>query len=140
MITDIEFIPYGEICSELKKGRWRKRSRHVRVSQFRESKTQAPHRIFITFSYDLDESFVEMFRKKATQKSRLLVLNEGISTDRLLSKILDLQIRTPGRCCILEGKFGSGKTHAFLQTCLKRFLTTLESKGEFDRIFDARIE
>lgn len=135
MKTDIEFIPYGEISSELTKDRWRGTFRHVRVSENRERTKEALHRIFITYSYDLDDSFVEMFRNRATQESRLLIFNEGISTDLLLSKILNLQIRKPERCYVIELKVGSGKTHI-----LKRLFATFESNEEQDRIFDATIE
>ena len=139
MKTDVEFIPYGEISSELIKERGRGTNRRFRISNYRESTRQAPQGVFITFSYDLDKSFVEMFRKRATDKTRLLIINEGISSDQLISKILDLQIRTPERCYVIEGKFGAGKT-AFLRTYLDRFLATIESDDERDRIFDAKIE
>lgn len=92
------------------------------------------------FSSDLDESFVQMFRKRATQETRLLIFNEGISSDRLISRVLDLQIRTPERCYIVECKFAPGKTQAFFQEFLDRFFATLESNEERDRIFDARVE
>ncbi len=140
MKTDIEFIPYGEISSELTKDRWRRTSRHVRVSRLWKSTTQAPQRIVVTSSCDLDESFVKMFRKRATQETRLLIFNEGISPDRLISKILDLQIRTPERCYVVESKFGAGKSRASFRACVRRFFATLESNEEQDRIFDARIE
>lgn len=139
MKTDIEFIPYGEISSELTKDRWRGTYRHFRVSDNRVRTKEALHRIFIAYSYDLDDSFVEMFRNRATQESRLLIFNEGISTDRLLSKVLDLQIRKPERCYVIEAKFGSGKSYACLHI-LKRLYASLGSNEEQDRIFDATIE
>ncbi len=139
MKTDVEFIPYGEISSELTKSRWQKRSRHVRLSNFRQSTREAPQRIFITFSYDLDESFGKVFRNTATRETRLLIFNEGVSTDRLISKILDLRIRKPERCYVVETRFGCGKTTSF-QTWLDRFVATFEANDERDRIFDAGIE
>jgi hypothetical protein len=138
MKTDIELIPYGEISAALTKDRWR-RNRHVRITNFRESTRETPHRIFIAFAYDLDESFVEMFRNWSTQETRLLIFNEGISSDSLISKILHLQIRKPERCCVVEGKFGAGKSQVFLHT-LERLFATFESNEERDRIFDATIE
>lgn len=139
MKTDIEFIPYGEISSELSKDRWRGTYRHARVSENRERTKEALHRIFIAYSHDLDDSFVEMFRNKATQESRLLIFNEGISTDFLLSKILNLQIRKPERCYVIEAKVGIGKSYACFHA-LQRLFVTLESNEEQDRIFDATIE
>src|SRR5882724_1612086 len=138
MKTNIEFIPYGEISSELTKDRWRRTSRHVRISNLREGK-QTPHRVFIAYSGDLDDSFIELFRNRATQESRLLIFNEGISTDLLLSKILNLQIRKPERCYVIEVKVGTGKSHASFHA-LERLLATFESNEEQDRIFDATIE
>lgn len=139
MKTDIEFIPYGAISSELTKDRWRGTYRHVRVSQNREKTKEALHRIFIAYSHDLDDSFVEMFRNRATQESRLLIFNEGVSSDNLISKILHLQIRKPERCYVIDAMVGSGKTCAFLHI-LERLFVTLESNEEQDRIFDATIE
>ena len=127
------------MSSELTKDRWRRMYRHSHPRHFWQGAKRAPHRVFITFSHDLDESFVEMFRKRAKQETRLLIFNGGISTDHLISKILDLQIRKPERCYVVEGKFGSGKT-AFFHAYLERFLTTFKSNDERDRIFDARIE
>jgi hypothetical protein len=139
MKTDVEFIPYGEISSELTKERWRGTARRFRISKFRGSTRQASQGVFIAFSYDLDESFVQMFRKRATDKTRIIIINQGISSDQLISKILDLRIRTPERFYVIESKFGAGKT-AFLRTYLDRFLATIESDDERDRIFDAKIE
>src|SRR5437016_103631 len=97
MKTDIEYIPYGEISSRLTKYRWRMLNEHARVSKSWEKTGELPRRVYVTFSQDLDESFVEMFRQKATDDTRLLILHEGASTDKLLSRIVDLQIRTPQR-------------------------------------------
>lgn len=140
MKTDIEFIPYGEISSELTKDRWLGTYRHVRVSQNRKKTKTALHRIFIAYSHDLDDSFVEMFRNRANQESRLLIFNEGVSSDNLISKILHLQIRAPERCYVVEGKFGAGKSQAVFYTCLRRFFAIVESDEEQERIFDATIE
>jgi Protein of unknown function (DUF2442) len=140
MKPEVEFIPYGEISSELTKDRWRRTSRHVRISNIQESTKEAPHRVFIAFSQNLDESFVEWFRNWATQETRLLIFNEDLSTDRLLTKILPLQIRKPERCYIVDGRFGAGKSQTSLYTFLERLSATLESNEVQDRIFDAIIE
>src|SRR5687767_7932952 len=104
MKANVEIAPYGALRSALKP-----RRDSVRVSKYFQTPTEGQWRVFISFSRDLDESFVQLFRN-ATQNTRLLIVNEGTSTDRLLSRIFDLQIRTPERCCIVEASFGSGKT------------------------------
>jgi uncharacterized protein DUF2442 len=143
MKTDVEIVPYGEVFSALSKQRWRTIGRHTRISKSLE-RTPRPHRrVFVTFSCDLDESFAALFREKATRDTRLVILNEGGSTDKLLSRIFDLQIRTPQRCYVVEGKFGSGKTHfaaALLHSFLDRLVLGLETDEKQKRILDARVE
>jgi hypothetical protein len=144
MKVEIEIIPYGEIRSRAR-GSWQALSRlgHARISQPWESSRHVGRRVFVTFSQDLDESFVELFRRWTAHDTRLLILNEGASTDRLLSRILDLQIRTPQRCYVVEGKCGAGKT-AFaaplIRSLLERLASSLEADDSENRILDARVE
>jgi hypothetical protein len=142
MKTEIEFIPYGEISSRLSKDRWPIVSERARISTAWQSAKHIPRRVFLAFSQDLDESFVELFRKIATQDTRLLILNEGISTDRLMSRIVDLQIRTPQRFYVIDATVGSGKTHvmAFVHSLLNRLTSAQEAEDKQDRILDARID
>jgi hypothetical protein len=139
MKTRIEFIPYGEISSKLAKIRWSDISSETRVSSSRQSSTHIPHRVFLSFSQDLDQSFVDMFRKTTAQDTRLLILNEGGSIDRLMSRLVDLQIRTPQRFCVIDG---SGKTHliAFVHSLLKRLASAQEADDKRERILDANID
>src|SRR5579872_7490464 len=139
MKTEIEFVPYGKISLELTKDQWRRTHRHVRVSGFRRGDKRTLRRIFISFSHDLDDPFVEMFCNKATPEARLLIFNEGLSSDQLISRIFDLQIRKPERCYVIDAKPSSGRT-VFFQPFLERFVATFESNEGQDRIFDARIE
>src|SRR6478609_8125734 len=142
MKTDIEFIPYGEIFSRLTTSRWRILGQHARISKSLERTKLLNRNFFVTFSQDLDESFVQMFRERATHTTRLLILNEGASADRLLSRIVDLQIRAPHRFCVIDATVGSGKTHhmAFVQTLLMRLTSALEADDKQERILDATIE
>ncbi len=61
--------------------------------------------LLIAFSDELDEGFVRTFRKRATPDTRLLVLNDSRSSDRLLSRIVDLQIRSPHRFYVADPPF-----------------------------------
>src|SRR5260370_7823091 len=92
MKTDIEYIPYGEIRSRLTKTGWRTLRRHSRISKSWERTTKLPRRVFVSFSQDLDQSFVQMFRAKAAPDTRLLILNQDASTDRLLSPFSNLPL------------------------------------------------
>src|ERR1043166_8330294 len=123
MKTEVEIVPYGGVFSALPKKRWRTISHHTWISKSPARAPQSHLRVFVTFSHDLDESFAELFREKATRDTRLLILNKGASADRLLSRIFDLQIRTPQRCYVFEDKCGTGKTHfaaALIHSLLER--------------------
>src|SRR5438552_8449282 len=101
MNSDIEIVPYGAMRSAASTNRWRtKSSRSL-------ERTRQAQRLFVTFAYDLDESFAELFREQAAPDTRLLIVNEGTSTDRLLARIIDLQIRTPQRFYVIDAAIGS---------------------------------
>jgi len=99
--------------------------------------------LLLVSSDELNDTFVEAFRECASQATRLLVFREeGVSTDRLLSRILDLQIRTPQRCYVFEAKGGTGKTRmaaALIYSLLERLVSGLEADDKQQRILDARI-
>src|SRR5260370_21008831 len=111
MKTDIEYIPYGEIRSRLTKTGWRTLRRHSRISKSWERTTKLPRRVFVSFSQDLDQSFVQMFRAKAAPDTRLLILNEGASTDKLLSRTVALQITSPPRFYVIDPPPSSASHH-----------------------------
>jgi Protein of unknown function (DUF2442) len=95
------------------------------------------------FSDELDEHFVQAFRKKATPETRLLVLNDSRSSDRLLSRIVDLQIRSPHRFYIADPPFAHAKEENWeelIRSYLGRLNAGLKSKENQGRIFDARLE
>jgi hypothetical protein len=142
MITDIEYIPHGEISASMTKYLWRTLSRHGSDSRSLERAKPLSRRIFVSFSEDLDEPFVELFRKKATEDSRLLVFNAGFSTDRLISRIVDLQIRTPQRFYVIDTASGSRKADqmAFVRFFLKRLASAFQADDKSGRILDAKIE
>jgi hypothetical protein len=107
---------------------------------FRHSASPQGHRLYhlwVAFSEELDEAFVRQFRKRATTNTRLLVFNDCLSTDTLLSRFLDLQIRSSERFYVAE--FGAGKSYA-AGLLLKRLAASLETDDTSDRILDARIE
>jgi len=142
MKTNIEYIPYGEIRSRLKKVGWRTLRRHSRISGSWVRTRKLPRRVFVSFSQDLDQSFVEMFRAKPAPDTRLLILNEGASTDRLLSRMVDLQIRSPERFYVIDAAAGSGNHHhvAVVESLLKRLTSAFAADDKQERILDARIE
>ena len=137
----VQFIPYGEVSSRLASDRWRAVPRSVQIGKGRET-GEVRRRVFVTFSQDLDETFVHMFRRSGAEDARVLIFNEGASTDRLLSRLFDLQIRTPQRCYVVEGKFGCGKSRsmALVAAFLGRFASALKSDDAGGRILNATIE
>jgi len=101
------------------------------------------HSIFVAFSGDLDKDFMEVFRSRPSEDSRLLILNEGVSTDRLLTRIIALPIRTSERCYIVETKCGMGKSYfatAVFHSLLQRLAAGLEADDAHERILDAKME
>jgi hypothetical protein len=134
-------ISSGKVSSTLKlpanKGRFRETSLK---NLFRHSVSPPDHEFYhlwVAFAEELDDTFVQQFRKWSTTKTRLLVFNDCLSTDTLLSRFLDLQIRSTERFYVAE--FGAGKTYA-AGLLLKRLADSLETDDTTDCILDARIE
>ncbi|HYY31635.1 MAG TPA: DUF2442 domain-containing protein [Chthoniobacterales bacterium] len=106
---------------------------------------QAAHELghfLIAFSDELDEQFVRAFRKRATPETRLLVLNDSRSSDRLLSRIVDLQIRSPHRFYVADPPFAHTKEENWeelIRSYLGRLNAGLISKENQGRIFDVRL-
>jgi hypothetical protein len=99
--------------------------------------------LLIAFSDELDEGFVRTFRERATPETRLLVLNDSRSSDRLLSRIVDLQIRSPHRFYVADPPFAQANEENWeelIRSFLGRLTAALESKENDGRIFDARLE
>ncbi len=102
MKTDIQIVPYGELLSPLSSSRSRGLGKHARISTPLHRMSRGRRSVVITFSRDLDQSFIKLFRAKATEHTKLLILNEGTSADTLLSRIMELPVRTPQRLCVLD--------------------------------------
>src|SRR4051794_5647333 len=102
----VRVIPYGRLIDRMQA------FASADVHPLRVSKTwkrfQQTHELWhllIAFSDELDEEFVRTFRKRATPETKLLVLNDSRSSDRLLSRIVDLQIRSPHRFYVVDPRF-----------------------------------
>jgi hypothetical protein len=139
---DVRVIPYG-----MPKGRLESFNlQGLRISKtWRRPEQQEQHKVWhllVTFSHLLDDAFVRAFQEKATPETRLLVLNDSLGSDRLLSRLVDLQIRSPHRFYVAEAKWGAVHTNwdVFLQSLLGRLTAAVESKESHQRIFDARLE
>lgn len=143
---NFRIITYGPAFSGLGATGLREAVRGISVSRT-WNQSPARHRetgeYLLVSSGDMNEAFTKAFRERATHATRLLVLlNEGTSADRMVSQILDLRIRTPQRCCLVEAQFGSGKTHssAFILALLKRLSSSIAADDKEERIFDARLK
>lgn len=141
MKTNLQILPYGRISAVLSKQRGRA-MRYRGGTSKSSGKKQAQLRLYVTHSQDLDLSFVSMVRREAPGDSRLLILNEGTSADRILSRIIDMQIRTPQRFYVFESSFSSKDVDCVASLCslLERLVSAFESDNNEERILDARIE
>jgi len=141
MKTGIEIVPYGGISSKFTKGRRRIMTRRARVSKC-SARTRQLHRcVFVSFSQDLDERFVEMFLKRAAHDTRLLIVNKGASSDTLLTRVVRMQIRSPERFYVADC-VGTGKARSMtvVWSLLRRLASTVETADSQARIFDAKVE
>jgi Helix-turn-helix domain len=97
--------------------------------------------LLIAFSDEVDEGFTKTFREKAAPYTKLLLLNDTPFTDRILSRLVDLQIRSSERFYLVESKSAENderKWEELLRSFLGRLSAALESDSR--RILDARIE
>jgi hypothetical protein len=141
----VRVIPYGRLIDHMQAF-----APTDVVHPLRMSKTwkrfQHAHELWhllIAFSDELDEGFVRTFRERATPETRLLVLNDSRSSDWLLSRIIDLQIRSPHRFYVADPPFeqtNEKKWEELIRSFLGRLTAALESKENYGRIFDARLE
>lgn len=119
----------------------------LRISH--EWKRQGPQKVdqrvhfLVTFSRLLDERFVHAFHEKATRDTRLLVLNDRMDSDRLASRLIDLQIRSAHRFYVAEAMVDGARTQdwdARLQSLLGRLASAHDTSDGNQRILDARVE
>ena len=98
--------------------------------------------LWIVYSGELDAEFIHRFREYASAYTRLLVFNEGQSSDTLASRLTSLQIRSANRFYVADvvwGTPGTGKS-ACVGTFLQRLASVVTAKDSSDRVFDAKIE
>jgi hypothetical protein len=143
---NFRIITWGAAFSELKITALPQEVRSVPVLKTWSSstgRTRDTGEFLLVFSNDLDDTFTAAFREYATQDTRLLVFqHHGVSADRLVTRIVDLQIRSPQRFCIINAEWGAGKSHylAFIHSVLKRLTASHVLDDLQERILDATIE
>jgi hypothetical protein len=140
---NLRILTYGEALTYLNTTTLRQAARAMLVIKkwtLPAVRGRVSGEFLLVSSDDLDDRFSEAFREYATQATRLLVLRQGdISVDRLLSRIVDLQIRTPQRFYVIDAAIGSGKSH-FLYSLLARLAAAHRGEDQQERILDATIE
>jgi len=94
--------------------------------------------LLVAFSPEVDDDFVRLFRQHSTPDTRLLIMNEQRSTDTILTRLLDLQIRSPQRLYVADC-VGMGKSQ-YVGVFLQRLASALGSKDNSNRILDAQID
>ena len=138
----LHISPYGRASSALEKlvdqGLLERRS----VGSFQRlpmgGMSEGPGHLWIAFALELDKDFVKAFRQHSTPDTRLLIMNEWQSADILLSRLLDLQIRSPHRVYVADC-FGSDKKD-FMAALLQRLTSAFKLSDSSDCILDAKIE
>jgi hypothetical protein len=139
----VRVIPYGRLADRMQSFMAGHVAHGLRVTK-RWNRVLLAHELshlLIAFSDEVDEGFVETFREKAAPHTKLLLLNDSRFTDRVLSSMVDLQIRSSERFYLVESKFAQSdesKWEELLRSFLGRLSAALESDNR--RIFDARIE
>jgi hypothetical protein len=146
VLKDVRIIAYGARFAKLTNVELREAARGVSISNRwgpRATRSKDTSEYLLVSSAELDQSFTDAFRERATPATRLLVIrDEGGAADRLLSRFVELQIRTPQRFCVVEATRGTGKTHsaAILRALLRRLASGVETDHDDERILDATIE
>jgi hypothetical protein len=88
----------------------------------------------------MDEKFRDIFRKRSTSNTRLLVINDSFGSDTLLSRLMNLNIRSPERFYVAESGKQSGDVMAAVDSLLGRMSAAVAAQESHSRILDARIE
>jgi hypothetical protein len=98
--------------------------------------------LLVTLSNSLDDSFIHAFHAKATPQTRLLVLNHCLSSDSLVSRFIDLQIRSPERFYVAELNCDIKLEQQWeaVHALLSRLTTAVKAKDRSYRILDAGVE
>jgi hypothetical protein len=141
----VRVIPYGRLIDRMQTFALSDIPHPFRVSKTWTRFEQAHElwHLLIAFSDELDEGFVRTFRERATRETRLLVLNDIQSSDRLLSHFVNLRIRSSHRFYVAEPRFAQASEENWeelIRSFLGRLTAGLESKENDGRILDARLE
>jgi hypothetical protein len=139
----LRVIPFGRLISRMSSFAPSRAAGRVRVTTKWQSFLEAHElgHLLVAFSNEVDQNFVEAFREKAAPNTKVLLLNDSPFSDRLLSRMVDLQIRSAERFYVVEAKFVRSdeiKWEQLLRSFLERLNAGVES--EADRIFDANLE
>lgn len=139
----VRVIPYGRLADRMQSVTLGGVAHGLRVTK-RWNRFLLAHELghlVLAFANEVDQGFVETFREKAAPHTKLLLLNDSRFADRILSHLVDLQIRSSERFYLVECKFAQSDERKWAEL-LRSFLGRLSVAVESDngRIFDARIE
>jgi hypothetical protein len=141
--SKVRVIPYGRLADRMQSLTLGRVTHGLQVTT-RWNRFLLAHELghlVLAFSNEVDQGFVETFREKAAPQTKVLLLNDSRFTDRILSRLVDLQIRSSERFYLVESKFAQSderKWEELLRSFLGRLSAALESDSR--RILDARIE
>jgi hypothetical protein len=135
----VTVIPYGNLAQKITFANrpgmrlaknWRSEAKRASESQLLVASVRA-----------MDEKFRESFRERSSGKTRILVINDAFGTDTLLSRLLNLNIRSPERFYVAEPKKQKeDDLVAMVESLLARMSAAVAAQESDSRILDARIE
>jgi len=142
-LKTVRVIPYGRLSNRISEFAHGQVARRLRVTKKWERVLQTHElgHLLIAFSDDVDDGFVEAFRERAAPHTKLLLLDDSRFSDRILSRLVDLQIRSPQRFYIVDSSSllrDESNWEELLRSFLGRLSASLESNN--GRVFDAHIE
>src|SRR5258708_32867434 len=142
-LKTVRVIPYGRLSNRISGFAHGQVARRLRVTKKWERFLQANELgyLLLAFPDDVDDGFAEAFRERAAPHTKLLLLDDSRFSDRILSRLIDLQIRSCHRVYIVDSHSllrDESKWEELLRSFLGRLSASLESNN--DRIFDAHIE
>src|SRR5258708_8434962 len=142
-LKTVRVILYGGLSKRISAFAHGQLGSRLRVTKKWERFLQANElvHLLIAVCEDVDDGFVKAFRERAAPHTKLLLLDDSRFSDRILSRLIDLQIRSPQRFYIVDSSSllrDESKWEELLRSFLGRLSASSESNNH--RIFDPHLQ
>jgi hypothetical protein len=134
-----DIVAYGS-ASDAFSGHWRKRVLDLQLLNNRCK--PSTNRLFVSFSQDINQEFIKLVGEYNSSHWKLLVVNEGFSSDVLISNLLALKIRTEERFYVADvnGRFSAeNNARSLAISLIKRITASHNAMNDANKILDAKI-